>query len=89
MGIDHGILLNSENSDFAYNKDEHLAILRSLKKNSLNSILSKRGASGSSSFRETYAKNKVNSGIAQTSEMSYRFGLGKPTQINACIDKNS
>lgn len=49
----------NSNNGFDYNKEEQLAIIRTIKKNSLNNkILNKRSVGGSWSFRENLANNK-------------------------------
>lgn len=50
---------NVNNNGFDYNKEEQLAIIRTIKKNSLNNkILNKRSVGGSWSFRENLDNNK-------------------------------
>lgn len=50
---------NANSNNLDYTKEEQLAVLNSIKKNSLNSkIMNKRTVGGSWSFRETYGNNK-------------------------------
>jgi len=50
---------NTNYNGFDYNKEEQMAILRSIKKNTLNNkVLNKRTVGGSCSFRENYINSK-------------------------------
>jgi hypothetical protein len=65
---------------FDYNKEEELAIIRTIKKNSWNNkILNKRSVGGSWSFRENYAD--INSKKSLSTINSKHFANQKPGKL--------